>query len=388
MKSSAPAPASNDSSITAGFLGRVCLLHNYRESGQMSMKLYAERLGDALLAKGVVLDRVRPRNLLPSRIRQAVLLDKLDSYAGRFALYPLIVRRRRADIFHIVDHGQAFLLRYLDASKTVVTCHDIILLVLASGRLGSAFSPPFATSVLRRSLEWMKKTRWIIADSHQTKNDLVTVVGIDPANIRVIYPGLNYPYRPDAEVRAGIRSRLGLSGGMLVLQVGQAGFYKNLPGCLRVVAKLRKGGLQVTFVRAGQRLRPEHLALLDRLGLRDSVADLGPMTDRDLAGLYAAADVLLFPSLYEGFGWPPVEAMASGLPVVCSRSGSLGEIVGDAALTAEPEDIDGLANQVAAVLTDPALAQSLRLRGLERARLFDWERSASQVLDVYRQVIK
>jgi len=354
----------------------------------MSMKLYAERLGEALLAKGVVLNRVRPRDLLPSNLRLSMLVDKADSYAGRFAFYPLIARRQRADIFHIVDHGQAFLLRYLDAARTVVTCHDIILLVLAAGRLGSAFSPPFATNVLRRSLGWMKRTRWIITDSHQTKNDLVAIMGMDPANIRVVYPGLNHPYRPNSVARAEIRSRFGLGDTKLVLHIGQTGFYKNLSGCLRVVARLRKSGLPVTFLRAGQRLRPEHLALQERLGLGDYVRDLGPMTDSDLAGLYAAADALLFPSLYEGFGWPPVEAMASGLPVVCSRSGSLGEIVGDAALTAEPEDIEGLTYQVAAVLTDPNLADSLRVRGLERARHFDWESAASQVLDVYRQVIE
>jgi glycosyltransferase involved in cell wall biosynthesis len=368
-------------------LPRVCLLHNYRESGQMSMKLYAEQLGDALVRRGVPVERVRPGDVLPPGLRRLRVLDKLDSYAGRFVVYPRVARNLRGDVYHVVDHGQGFLLKTLDPARTVVTCHDIILLVLASGRLGSTFKPPFATRVLRHSLEAMKRTRWIIADSQQTRSDLASLVGIAPATVRVIYPGLNFPYRPMPGRREEVRRRLGLGDGPLVLQVGQTGFYKNIEGCLRVVARLRRDGLPVAFVRAGHRLRPSQLQLASRLGLDGAVRDTGPASGDDLADLYAACDVLLFPSLYEGFGWPPLEAMASGLPVVCSRSGSLGEVVADAALTAEPEDVDGLAAHVAAVLTEPELAASLRDRGLARARHFDWDRAAGEVLNVYRQVM-
>jgi glycosyltransferase involved in cell wall biosynthesis len=103
--------------------------------------------------------------------------------------------------------------------------------------------------------------------------------------------------------------------------------------------------------------------------------------------LYNAADALLFPSLYEGFGWPPLEAMACGTPVVCSRAGSLGEIAGPAALTADPGDIEGLANHLAAVLTDPSLASGLRQRGIDHAAQFDWDFTAGKVVQIYRQVL-
>ncbi len=387
MKPAAPL-AEPETAPLAAPLPRVCLLHNYRERGQMSMKLYAERLGDALQRQGVTVERVRPKDLLPAWWHRFKLVDKLDSYAGRFALYPRTARRLRADVFHITDHGQAFLLHSLDPARTVVTCHDIILLVLASGRLGSAFSPPFATKVLRHSLRAMKRTRWIIADSEQTRRDLASLADIDPATVRVIHPGLNFAYRPMPEARDATRGRHGLGDGPVVLQVGQTGFYKNIEGCLRVVRELRRQGLPVTFARAGHRLRPTQAALVRQLRLESDVRDLGPLSDEDLAALYAASDVLLHPSLYEGFGWPPLEAMASGVPVVCSRSGSLAEVVGDAALTAEPEDVRGLAGHVAAILTDPALATELRRRGLARARHFDWDRAATEVLAVYRQVME
>ena len=367
---------------------RICLLHNYREQRQMSMKLYAEHLGERLLARGLQVERVRPTEFLPERWRRGWLLDKVDLYAGRFLTYPRLARSLRADLYHIVDHGQAYLLRHLDPARTVVTCHDVILLVLASGRLKSSFQPILATRVLRHSLEHMKRTRWIIADSEQTKRDLANLAGVDPATVRVIHPGLNYGFAPDAALRTEARRRWNLGVGPIVLQVGQTGFYKNLEGCLRVVRRLRKEGLDVTFVRAGHRMQAHQLALAKRLGLDGAVRELGPVSEADLAALYNGADVLLFPSFYEGFGWPPLEAMASGLPVVCSRSGSLPEVVADAALTAEPEDVDGLAAQVAAVLTNPALASELRRRGLERSRHFAWPRAASEVLEVYRSALE
>lgn len=366
---------------------RVCLLHNYRERRQMSMKLYADRLGSALERQGVHIQRVRPSELLPESWRRLAPLDKLDSYAGRFVAYPRIARRLKADVFHIVDHGQGYLLKYLDPARTVVTCHDIILLVLASGRLGSTFRPLLAVDVLRHALHIMRRTKWIIADSQQTRRDLAALVDVDPATVRVVYPGLNYAYRPMPDMREQTRRKWNLGDGPVVLHVGQTGFYKNIEGCLRVIRDLRRQGIDATFVRAGHRMRPAQQALKDRLGLDGTVRDLGPMTDEDLASLYSASDALLFPSLYEGFGWPPLEAMASGVPVVCSRSGALPEVVGDAALTAEPEDVRGLANHVAATLTDARLAETLRARGLAHVRRFDWDRAGSEILGLYHEVM-
>jgi glycosyltransferase involved in cell wall biosynthesis len=380
-------PRDRSTSASAHHHPRVCLLHNYREDNQMSMMLYAAKLGDALERAGAEVVRVRPRTVLPASWRKNRLLNKFDSYAGRFVRYPAIAKRLTADVFHVVDHGQGYLLSFLDPSRTVVTCHDIILLALAAGRVRAEFRPPLATAILRKSLKLMQRARAIIAVSHRTRQDLADLVGIDPATVRVIYSGLNHGFSPAPHAREAIRKDLGLPAGPLVLHVGQTGFYKNIPGCLRVIERLRREGLPVTLVRAGHRMTAEQLAVAEKLGVSDAVTELGPVSVERLADLYRACDVLLFPSLYEGFGWPPLEAMASGLPVVCSREGSLGEIVADAALTAEPEDVVTLADHVAAVLTRSHVAARLRGLGLERATLFDWRRTATQVADVYRQVI-
>jgi glycosyltransferase involved in cell wall biosynthesis len=373
-------------SLTAPGPLSVSLLHDYREDGQVSMKLYAEQLGDALGRLGVNVARVRPREVLPARLRRVRLLDKVDSYLGRFVVYPRIARRLRADVFHIVDHGQAYLVPSLDPARTVVTCHDVILLAVAAGRIRAEFRPALATRILRASIERMKRARRVIADSERTRTDLAELASVDPARVEVIYPGLNHPFSPAPERRAEIRGRLGLPVTPLVLHVGQTGFYKNIPGCLRVIALLRRRGVGVTFVRGGRRMTAEQRALAERLGVASAVVELGPVAPERLADLYRACDVLLFPSLYEGFGWPPLEAMASGLPVVCTRAGALGEVVGDAALTAEAEDLEGLADHVSAVLSDGAVAGRLVRTGVARSAAFDWGRTAARVRDVYRDV--
>jgi glycosyltransferase involved in cell wall biosynthesis len=324
--------------------------------------------------------------VVPPAWRRTATWAKVDIHVGRFVVYPRLVRELDTDVIHVIDHGQAYLLNGLDASRTVVTCHDVILLALAHGRIGSTPVPPVALQILKFSLELMKRAAAIVADSEQTKRDLVSFIGIPAHRIVVIAPGLNQPFSPDAERGAAMRRRYGLGEGPLVLHIGRT-FYKNISGVIRVVHRLRTDGIPARFVRTGKPLSGVERALAERLGVVDAIVELGGVPDEDLPALYNAADLLLFPSLYEGFGWPPLEAMASGTPVVCSRSGSLGDVVGNAALTADPEDFETLAWHAGSVLTDAKLRATLIERGLEHTKQFSWQRAAQELIAVYRNVV-
>jgi len=364
----------------------VALVHNYREEQQPSMRLYAERLGQALIPRGVRVTRIRPPHVVPDAWRrQSPLWRKIDDYAGGHAVYPRLIRRLPVDVVHVIDHSQGYLCRSLDPRRTVVTCHDVILFALAAGRIGGARIPQVAFRIFQFSLELVKQAAAIVADSSQTKRDLTELVGIDPNKIKVIFPGLNQSFAPDAVRGRALRRRFGWGESPVVLQIGRT-FYKNIGGVLRVIARLRKDGIDVRLARSGGTLSGDEKAMVERLGLADHVIELGPIDDSDITALYNAVDLLLFPSLYEGFGWPPLEAMASGTPVVCSRAGSLDEIVGDAALTADAEDVDTLSWHAAAALTDRTVRQALIERGLVHAARFRWDRTAEEMMGVYEDV--
>jgi glycosyltransferase involved in cell wall biosynthesis len=364
----------------------VAVLHNYGDERQPSMRLYADRLGNALVNEGVAVTRLRPPAVVPAAWQsRSATWAKLDIHVGRFVVYPRLVRNLTTDVIHVIDHGQAYLLNGLDARRTVVTCHDVILLALAHGRIGSAAVPPVALQILTLSLELMKRAAAIVADSEQTKRDLVSFIGLPANRIIVIAPGLNQPFAPDVERGAKFRERFKLGQGPLVLHIGRT-FYKNISGVLRVIHRLRVEGIPARLVRTGRPISGVERALAERLKITDAVVELGGVPDEMLPALYNASDLLLFPSLYEGFGWPPLEAMASGTPVVCSRSGSLGDVVGTAALTADPEDTENLAWHAASVLTNEPLRASLIARGLAHAEQFSWSRAAKELIAVYRNV--
>jgi glycosyltransferase involved in cell wall biosynthesis len=361
---------------------RVALLRTYCDAANVSMHLYANYLASALRELRVDVEEIAPEPLVPSALRHGAL-SRADSLWGRFVRFPRAVRRLEADVFHVLDHSQAHLVAALDPSRTVVTCHDLMLLVLAAGRLPTTHREPMATAIFRYSVGHLRRARCVIAVSQNTRRDLIEMLEVDPARIQVIAPGLNtIPTSPTPVERQSARWRLRVDG-PIVLHVGHTGFYKNVEGCLRILALVRASGIDAILLRAGEKLRPAQQRLADALGVAAYVRDLGRLDASGLRSAYAAADALLFPSLYEGFGLPVLEAMAFGLPVVCSDAGALPEIGRDAAITAAPDDHRALADAVARVLSDPREAEWRRRRGTELAAAYRWDTSARRVLDAY-----
>jgi len=170
--------------------------------------------------------------------------------------------------------------------------------------------------------------------------------------------------------------------------VATKGRYKNTPALLRAFAQLRSRVAGATLVRIGATLHPDEAELAHKLGISSSIRQVGMVCDdRILAEWYSAGDVLVFPSLWEGFGWPPLESMACGTPVVASNIPAISEVVGDAGVLVSPEDPSEMAHAVERALMDPAWSCSLRRKGLERAGHFTWANAATQTLNVYKSVL-
>jgi glycosyltransferase involved in cell wall biosynthesis len=303
----------------------------------------------------------------------------------KYVRYPSIVRRRRADILHVVDHSYAHLVHFAQTRASVVTCHD-----LAAMRGWAQVS--WWHKVLFRSWGFagLRNADVVVADSEATRRDLTAYVGVRPGRVIVNYLAVGEQFRPPAD-RSATRRRFGERFGMqldgatrLILHVGSVEPRKNIPTVLDVVGRLRGEGVaSLRLIRVGGALTPEQRVRATRAGLDGIMQELPPLSDSELADVYGASDLLLFPSQWEGFGWPVLEAMACGLPVVCSDIPALRELGGPDVIYGPADDVRGLATAARAVLTEDGLRERLCTAGLRRAAEFSWDAWGERMLAVY-----
>lgn len=363
----------------------VTIFRDLPEEGWHSMEVYADHLEAGLRKLGVHV-RVFP---VPG---QPVPLAGRGGTPGRYLrralLYPLLARRFQGTVNHVIDHSYGHLLHFLDPQRTVVTCHDVAPLV----RRDKLPQPSLSLALWDWAFKGMLKATRIIADSHNTRQDIVRFSAYDARRIAVVPLGVDPRFTPRSpEEKKAVRCRHGLPTDIpIVLHVGHCHERKNVEALLHALALLRQKGEapEVRLLQVGGRFTSKQRALIEELGLADVVIQVPYIPHSALPAIYNLANVFVFPSFYEGFGMPPLEAMACGTPVVCSNASSLPEVVGDAALTVSPDDYEGMAEAIARLLKDPALADELRKRGLDRARQFTWERTARETLAVYETIVR
>lgn len=363
----------------------VLLLRDVPEEQRHSMERYADELESALVARGGL--AVRSMAIHESRVGGRLGLPRLDSYLTRFVRYPIAAARERADVYHVVDHGYGQLALLLPKARTVISCHDLMLLVAAEIDMGARADDKTLVR-FRWAVSYLRKVARVVCNSRTTQSDVVRLLGIPPERTAIVPYGLNPGFRPLDEtererVRAGFQRR---SGEHLLAHVSTGIFYKNVATTLRVLAGLRDAGIAARLVRAGTPLTPEEEELAAELRVEDLVTELGFLDDAELRELYGAADALLFPSFYEGFGWPVLEAMACGAPVVASTAPALAELVEGVGLVAPATDVAGLVRHVRAVLEQPGLAERFRAAGLAHAATFTWSAAAAAVAEIYEEV--
>jgi glycosyltransferase involved in cell wall biosynthesis len=226
----------------------------------------------------------------------------------------------------------------------------------------------------------------IISISHHTKYDMLKHFKIPEDKIKVIHLAANECYKPLKEDEIyKINEKYSLNH-PYILYVGGLEPKKNIPTLLKAFYKLKKHDVNHKLVITGEK-RWNYKSIfetIDKLNLQKEVIFTGYIPDEDLPALYNAADLFVYPSLYEGFGLPPLEAMACGTPVITSNTSSLPEVVGDAGIMVNPYDIDELTNKMYKVLTNEGLTEELSKKGLERAKLFSWKKCAEETLNTYK----
>jgi glycosyltransferase involved in cell wall biosynthesis len=231
----------------------------------------------------------------------------------------------------------------------------------------------------------------IIAISGHAKECLVERYGIDPNKIDVVYNGYSPQFRilDNHEILESVRSRYGLHKPFMYYPAATWPHknHKRLLASLKIMKDRYGFDGQLVLSGIAMQANDEVLEEIGRLGLHDDVVVLGYLPHEDLPCLYNLARLMVFPSLYEGFGIPLVEAMASGCPVTCSNVTSIPEVVGDAALTFDPASVEDMAEQTWTLWSSDSLRQDLKTKGLERAKLFNWDTMARQTIRVYEKAL-
>jgi glycosyltransferase involved in cell wall biosynthesis len=291
--------------------------------------------------------------------------------------------RQRLDLFHATH----YVIPPLARARAVVTIHDIIH-VLYPQFLPNRAALVYARVMIRRAL---KRADRILTVSYNSKRDLVDYFGISPARVEVVYNGVSPNFRADVprEERDRIVAKYGLRRPYLLFLGGEKP-HKNVRNVIRAFAQARRErALPHALVLAGpmpkNRSRVE--AVISALELNGNVFRPGIVPEAELPGLFAGAEAFLYPTLYEGFGLPVVEAMACGTPVLTSSTSALQEIAGGYALLVDPMDVDAIARGIVVLATDPARRNELVDLGKRRARDFSWDRAAEQTLRTYAEAL-
>ncbi len=290
------------------------------------------------------------------------------------------VRDLRGDVFHAPHYVYPLML----PCPGVVTIHDCIHL-----RFPQQFPEPgsnlYARMMIRRAVA---KSDRVLTVSEATRADLVELVNADPSKIEVIPHGCD-PYfleTVDGRELSNVAKKYSLARPFL-LSVANIKPHKNLKRLLESFGQLRRDYDDLDLVIAGGDFYPELQAACESYGVKDRVRQLGFLKKKDLRALYNLARIFVFPSLYEGSGLPPLEAMACGTPVVASSNSAIPEVVGHNGLLVNPYRVDAITEAIRSLLEDSSFRNKLGAQGKIRAQEFDWNESARRVLDVYREVV-
>jgi glycosyltransferase involved in cell wall biosynthesis len=368
----------------------VLLIGNYAADRQQSMQRFATMMLHGLTAAGVAAELIRPEERL-GRVRFAgPFIAKWLGYVDKFVLFPRQLRRRArsASIVHVCDHSNAMYARRVKNAPVVVTCHDLLAVRGALGEETDCPASPTGKLLQRWIVAGLRSAAVVACDSGATLQDasrLIRQNGGRP-QLEHVTLALSYPYRKLApsEVATRLHEIAALPpDAEFVLHVGSNLRRKNREAALRIFARAAREwhGL---LVFAGDALTRQLREAARELGIAERVVEITNVSNELLEALYNRATALLYPSRFEGFGWPIVEAQACGCPVICSDSGPMPEVSGGAALLRRMDDEEGFAADLLR-LTQPEERAKWSERGLQNAKRFDRDEMIKRYIELYRE---
>lgn len=299
----------------------------------------------------------------------------------RFRYRQIVSKNVKPDnLKHITTQEQAYLLKYLKLEPSIVTCHDLIPWVYENNR----------SRIWKDNMEGLKKANRIITISEFSKNEIIKYLDYPEENIRIVNDAVDHElYRPIKDKNILKQFKIPLNT-KTILYVGSETQRMNIDFLMVSLAKLKKIFPDFILLKIGlpQSLgaREHLLNTITHLGLEKNVIFVGYVAEEELPLWYNAADILVYPCLYAGFGLPPLEAMACGTPVITSNTSSLPEVVGDAGIMVDPTDNDMLTTSIHDLLINSSLRDEMIQRGIKRSKLFNWNESAEKTLKVYKEL--
>ncbi len=282
-------------------------------------------------------------------------------------------------IKHITSQELAYLLKSNKLNKTIVTCYDLIPWIEGN-----------RSGIWKDNMKGLKNADRIITISKYSKNEILEYVNYPEDRINIIYPAIDHDtYFPDKN--KNIIKNIVPENYKTVLYVGSEQERQKLPFLFKAFAKLKKRMSNVKLIKIGSPqsigTRENLIKLASNLNIQNDIIFIDYVPEEELPKWYNAADLFVYPCSYAGFGLSPLEAMGCGVPVITSNLTSLPEVVGDAGITISPDNIDDLTDNMYEVLTNDGLNEDMINKGLKRAKLFNWDKSAHETLKVYKDFI-
>lgn len=314
-------------------------------------------------------------------------------YLARYWRYPRALRGTAGDLVHVLDHSYAHCLRAFRGRPSVVTVHDLLpLRTLAEGRRGPRGR--LRDALLRGTLRWIERADRLIVSTQFTAHEVERYLGVPNERVKVIPYGVDphfFVRPPDDAVtvrRAEWLHRTGRTGDTLViLHVGSCHPRKNIEAAISALGLVRARNVDAILVQIGGTFDAHQKDVIQAAQVRPQVVQESAVSETALVSAYAAADVLIMPSTFEGFGLPVVEAMAAGLPVIASGAGGLREVAAEAALITAALSPEALADEILKLHADPLLRAGLVAVGRNRAASLTWESAVAQTRALYAELL-